>query len=385
MRKILFILSAVILFLIIPITFFDWFDEPTHPDNEEEVIVEKPKEVHISAVGDVMMHLPQIQSGKQTDGTYDFRPFFKEIKQKLSEADITFANFETTLRGTAIPYQGYPRFNAPDEIILALKDAGVDVLSTANNHSMDTGTEGVIRTYQRIKELGLNPVGTAPSVDERREVIIEKNGIKVAFLAYTEMTNGIPVPKDKPYLVNLIDIEQIKEDIANAKQRGAEYILVSLHFGLEYHRQPSEKQIQIAHQVLEAGADAILGSHPHVLQPIQEVTIDGKKKVIIYSMGNFISNQKDKYTDEGVIVDLHIQKNPQNQEVELTNVTYLPTLTHKYYANGRLNYRVIPLADATPAFSDKYPSLTAEKWKSAWNHTQEILNTQVASSAQSDQ
>lgn len=386
MRKIFFILSVLILFTIIPIAVYNWLDwsDKSEPD-QDDAIVQEPIQVQISAVGDVMMHLPQIHSGKKADGSYDFHPFFQEIKSKLSEADITFANFETTLRGTDIPYQGYPRFNSPDEIVLALKDAGVDVLSTANNHSLDTGEKGVIRTYQRIKEMGLHPVGTAASADAPKEVIIEKKGIKIAFLAYTESTNGIPVPKDKPYLVNLLDIEQIKEDIRKVKERGAEYILVSLHFGMEYQRKPSEKQIEIAHQVLEAGADAILGSHPHVLQPIQEVMSQGKKKVIIYSMGNFISNQKDKHTDEGVIVDLHIQKDPNTNQVELTKVSYLPTLTHKYYENGRLNYRVIPIADATPAFLEEYPNLTAEKWKSAWEHTQEILNFPVASPVQSDQ
>jgi len=385
LRKIFFVF-LVFLFLLIPVSIFEWLDEPYDPSIQRKArmpIVSVPPEVHISAVGDVMMHLPQIQSGKKADGTYDFRPFFQAVKPKLSQADIAIANFETTLGGKSLPYQGYPRFNSPDEIIPALKDAGFDLLSTANNHSMDTGTEGVIRTYQRIKAYGLHPIGTAPTAKERREVFIEKNGMKLAFLAYTESTNGLPVPKDKPYLVNRINLNQIKQDISAAQKRGAEFVFVSLHFGIEYQREPNAKQIQTARQVLEAGADAVLGSHPHVLQPIQPLTIHGKKKVIIYSMGNFVSNQNKPYTDEGMIVDLQIRKNPKTHQAELHKVSYLPTLTHKYRMGNRWNYRVVPIAQATPSTLSKYPGLTAAKWKSAWNHTHQIMSKKVNASSPS--
>lgn len=330
--------------------------------------------VHIAAFGDVMMHLPQMAAGKTAEGGYDFRPFFKEVKPYLSSADLAIGNLELTLAGKSLPYSGFPRFNAPDEIVPALADAGVDLVSTANNHSLDTGEHGVIRTYQVTQKTGIHPVGTAPTAADRKPIWVQKNGITLAFLAYTESTNGLPVPKQKPYLVNQLDVPQAAKDIDAARKRGADAVIVSLHFGVEYQQQPNETQIRIARQLLQSGADVILGSHPHVVQHAEKLTINGKDKLIIYSMGNFISNQQSPHTDEGIIWFFEIEKHPTEKSISLKNVAYLPTLTHRFTGKQRRNYVVLPLTSHSPAQLPAYPGITQTKWQSAWQHTTQLID-----------
>ncbi|WP_124727469.1 CapA family protein [Staphylospora marina] len=328
--------------------------------------------IRIAAVGDIMMHSPQIKAGATGNG-FDFRSFFREVKPYLESADVTFGNLETTLAGNRLPWSGYPRFNSPDQLVDALKDSGFDVLSTANNHSMDTGEAGVIRTWQTVKDKGLHPAGSAPTPDDRGPVLIKTEDITLAFLAYTQHTNGLPVPKDKPWLVNRISPEQVARDISEARKAGADFVLVSLHFGTEYRREPDEYQIKTATQILEAGADVILGSHPHVLQPIRRKNVDGKEKWVIYSMGNFISNQTDRYTDEGIIVYLDIEKNLADGSTRLKKISWLPTFVHRYDRGGKWGYAVIPMESKTPANLPDYPGLTRQRWTTAWTHTETLI------------
>jgi poly-gamma-glutamate capsule biosynthesis protein CapA/YwtB (metallophosphatase superfamily) len=338
------------------------------------------KVVHLAAVGDIMMHSPQIRAGQLTKGGYDFRPFFKEIKPYIDSTDLAIGNLETTLAGKSHPYSGYPRFNAPDEIVDALTYAGIDLVSTSNNHSLDTGEKGVIRTYQTVQAKGVQPVGTAPSSTQRHATLVEKNGIQFAFLAYTQHTNGLPVPTNKPYLVNVIHPQQIAQDLQTVRQQGVDFICVSLHFGEEYQQEPNEFQRKIVRQVLEDGADVILGSHPHVLQPIEKVLVAGKEKWILYSLGNFISNQHDPYTDEGAIVYFDVVKDPEKKQTYLKEVTFLPTYVHKYHANGKSQYVVIPMEKKSPVRLERYPGMSAVKWEAAWSHIYTTLtkNGEVA-------
>lgn len=315
-----------------------------------------------------MLHSPQITSGRQRDGSYDFSPFFKEIKPYLSSADISIANFEVSLGGTP-PYSGYPRFNSPDQLVDAVRDAGINVVSTANNHAMDMGVPGVKRTYQVVNEKGIKTVGTASTPEEKKATLVTKKGIKLAFLAYTESTNGLPVPE--PYLLNTINPLQIDKDIKEAKNQGADFVIVSLHFGTEYQRIPNDYQRKTAQHVFESGADVILGSHPHVIQPMKRLKINGKEKFIIYSMGNFVSNQTDPYTDEGVIVYLDIEK--QDGKTTLKNVSYLPTFCHRYRKNGKSQYVVIPAEKQLPTTIPRYPGINRKKWKQVYDHTHQQL------------
>lgn len=349
--------------------------------NDKAVQKPKPKEpttVKIAAFGDTMLHGPQIKGGMTPDGEYNFDHFFREVKPYLESADLAIGNLETTLAGKEKGYKGYPRFNAPDQIVDALLNSGVDLMSTANNHSMDTGEEGVKRTYEVLTQKGLLPVGTAPSAEKRKPTIVKKNGLTIAFLAYTEHTNGLPIPQGKEYLVNTIDSQQIAEDIKESKALGAEFVVVSLHFGMEYQRTPNEQQKKVAHQALQDGADVILGSHPHVIQPIEKLNVQGKEKLIIYSMGNFISNQFFPYTDEGLILFFEIEKNPETKQVKLKNSSFLPTFVHKYNKGAKPKYVVIPVTESEPNNLPAYPNISPNKWRKAWTNTVTLIKEKEA-------
>jgi len=313
-------------------------------------------EARLVAVGDIMMHLPQTRSGYDPGtGTYSFHHFFEEVKPLLSAGDWVIGNLETPLAdGDRRGYTGYPEFNAPPELADALKEAGFNILTTANNHALDRRETGVLRTLENLRERGLVAVGTHASPEEAEMVtIVEKNGITLALLAYTYGTNGIPIPEGKPYLVNLIDEEKMAADIGKARAAGADVIAVALHFGNEYETMPNAEQKRLARSLLEKGADIILGSHPHVLQPYEIADVgreDGSRGqgIILYSMGNFISNQDrhshdGKPTDIGAIFEIGIQKQMPGGPVSFTGVRATPTYVHKYSENGVTKHRVLPL------------------------------------------
>jgi len=322
-------------------------------NTEEELSQEEPEEVDLPnptatflAVGDVMMHDGQIWSGySDAADSFDYTEFFHVVKDEISAADIAMANLETTLAGKEQKYTGYPMFNSPDEIADALKDAGFDIIVTSNNHSLDRGAKGAIRTIQVLKERGLAPIGTYESEEEREQILIkELNGISFAFLSYTYGTNGIPIPKDMPYLVNLIDEELILSDIEKARSQ-ADVVVVYLHYGDEYQRTPSKYQRKLAHLLLKNGASFIVASHPHVIQPgewmeVQEADGEIIKKYIAYSMGNFISAQRFPYTEEGLMVKFTLEKDLKKNKVYLTDVEEIDTWVDKFVRDGKMRYVV---------------------------------------------
>jgi poly-gamma-glutamate synthesis protein (capsule biosynthesis protein) len=319
----------------------DFNDVPPPPPPEN------PR-VTIAAVGDVMMHEGQIWSGYDAGrGRYDYTSFFREVREEISSADIAMANLETTLGGKEQKYTGYPRFSSPDELADALKYAGFDVVVTSNNHCMDRGEKGLLRTLKVLKDRGLQPIGTSESSEARRKVFVkEANGLKVAFLAYTYGTNGIPVPEDKPYLVNLIEEKAILSDLARAREC-ADAVVIYLHFGQEYRREPSEEQKRLARLLLESGADVIIGSHPHVLQPGEWIEVEDPaggtvKKYAAYSLGNFISAQRFPHTEEGVILKVALEKDSSLGRVYIKELTEIPTRVDKFKSDGRMRYVVRP-------------------------------------------
>lgn len=345
------------------------------PENEQTTTnkANSSSQVTIAAVGDVMMHTSEIQTAKQGN-LYNFRPFFQDIKPYLSSTDFTVANLELTLAGSSKPYSGYPAFNAPDEVLDAVKDSGINILTTANNHANDTGEQGVIRTHNMIKKKGFLTTGTATSPAERKGILVEKNGIKIGFLAYTEKINGLKsLPKNKAYLINQIDLKRITSDIKQIKHLGAQFVIVSMHWGIEYQRTPTVFQKQTAVKVFQAGADVILGSHPHVQQQMEKMMVGGKQKLIIYSMGNFISNQSNPFTDEGVIIYFNIAKDPKTGVVSLTKTSFLPTVVDRYKQAGKMHYLIVPLISSKPKNLKNYPSLTAQKWETAWSDTDKMM------------
>lgn len=371
LRLITFLLTSSFLVLI------GGCDRNTTQTKQSEAVAEvtatqppKPytKEAELVAVGDIMMHGAQIKSGyNPTIKTYNYDNFFTEVKGILSSGDWIIGNLETTLSGPETGYTGYPLFNAPDPLADAIKKAGFNIISTTNNHSLDRGEKGVLKTLENVKKRGLIPIGTATSAKEAAKItIVEKNNISMAILGYSYGTNGIPIPKGKNYLVSLINPQKITQDITKARQAGVDLVTVILHFGLEYQRQPSAEQKALVKQLVNAGADIILGSHPHVVQPYQIIEKTGKsekpkKAVVIYSMGNFISNQREKYRDLGVIFKVKVLKKFPDETTEIKEIKAIPTWVHRYSQGGKYQFRVLPIEQVLK--TRKHPLLSPSDYQ----------------------
>jgi len=301
---------------------------------------------NIKIVGDLMCHSTQFKYAWVNADSFDFTGVYREVKKYLSDADLTIGNLETVTAGNSKKYSGYPFFNAPDDFIYALKDAGFDLLITANNHVLDQGEKGVIRTIEKISENKLNYSGTAKNQNDKDSLrIFDINNIKIAVLAYTENTNGIPVPKGKDYLINIVDSLRIKKDIEKARTFGADIVIVQFHFGVEYKREPNKYQQDIVEKTILAGADIIIGSHPHVIQPLKYFkTINGNidTGLIAYSLGNFISNQRWRYSDAGIILNIEIAKNLKRDSFYILKVSYLPTWVFRGETDKGKEYIILP-------------------------------------------
>lgn len=336
-------------------------DQDTNQAIEETTIEKKEEEnqlktLSLMAVGDIMFHDDQLDSAEKGDGSYNFYPMFADVKPYLSAADVTLANFETTLAGSDRPFQGFPRFNSPDEVADAIKDAGVDILTTANNHSLDTDDDGLKRTVKVLQERGLATVGTYAEEPESRVLIYEENGISLAVLSYTSSTNGLGDQYKEDELnamINLMTKENIKRDVEEAKELGVDFIITFMHWGEEYSLEPSKEQKEYAQYMADLGVDLILGSHPHVVQPTEIIKTEDKESFVVYSMGNFISNQRKEtlgddfiHTEQGVIVNFEIEKNEATEKTTITEVEYIPTWVYKNETKDEdLIYRVLPVED----------------------------------------
>ena len=281
-------------------------------------------------VGDVMGHAPQIRSAEiKKNESYDYTPCFQYLEPIIKKADLAIANLEVTLPGEP-PYMGYPMFRSPDELAFALRQAGFDMLVTANNHSNDARRLGVENTIKTVRENGFYQTGTFLTKEEREllyPLIVYKNDFKLAFLNYTYDTNGQrTVP---PTFVNEIDTALIREDMEMARALQPDAIIVIMHWGKEYKLIENKIQNKLASQIFNWGADLIIGMHPHVVQPIREYEIpqtDGsiKKTLVTYSLGNFISNQKKLNTDGGLMFEISLEKNKKTGKVMLGKHHYIP-------------------------------------------------------------
>ncbi|MGE5598791.1 MAG: CapA family protein [Bacteroidota bacterium] len=349
----------------------------------EPAVAPAPVTVTLVAVGDTLVHTPEIAAAWDARAkTYDFRPFFALLRPILSGADLATAVLETTLGGPEGGYTGYPRFNSPDQIAEALQWAGVDVVFTAHNHVMDRGIKGVWRTIETLDRLGLAHVGTARTPDPAARVLLrEVRGVKFAFLAYTTSTNGLPVPPAQAWAVNLYDPGRVGEDVAYARRAGAEIVVCAVHYGIEYQRRPDAAQRAVVDLLLAAGVDVVLGSHPHVIQPVELRVLPspdggGRTAFIAYSLGNLVSNQRQRYTDCGLLVTLEAARGPGGA-VRLTRAQWQPFWVHKYQAAGRPAYRIIPVdATAAAAVPADDPLLTREdrrRMAEVWEETAALL------------
>jgi len=290
------------------------------------------RSVRIRAVGDLMMHQKQLDDAFVEDGVYDFDPQYALVVDSLSDADYTIANLETTvgLYGTQ-PYSGFPRFNAPESLLDTIKNAGVDFLTLANNHILDRYYDGMVTTVNNVEAYGFDFAGAYRSQEEAdTPVVVEINGIKIGFLAYTEHTNGMEAfcdPKATQYGVDYLKDADFKADVQALRDAGADVVIALPHWGTEYVRQPDAYVRTYAERMTAAGVDVILGSHPHMVQPIEWLTVETdegeRTALVVWSMGNFIDNMKVQYTDSGIIVDFTIIENPEGG-YDIVNVGYVP-------------------------------------------------------------
>ena len=270
------------------------------------VILSAQERVTLLFVGDLMQHDAQIKAARTSEGYADC---FKHVAAEIRKADVAVANLEVTLGGK--PYRGYPAFSAPDEFAYAAKDAGFDVFLTANNHCLDRGKRGLERTIMVLDSLRMPFAGTYVNEEARRKrypLLIEKNGFRIVLLAYTYGTNGLT--PSGANIVNYIGREQMKEDILSARRMDPDVLIACMHWGLEYHSLPNASQKELADWLIGQGVDHVIGSHPHVLQPmeVRPDTHTPAKHLVVYSLGNFISNMSKAKTDGGAMVKMELKK-----------------------------------------------------------------------------
>lgn len=352
---------------------------------KEDAAVEqadKISTISIAAVGDIMMHGPQIKSAydKRIED-YNFEYMFSSIAPWLQNTDITIGNIETTFAGKEKRYSGYPTFNSPEVLLKYLNTAGFDILSTANNHCMDRGTYGIEKTISNIDSYKILHTGTYSTTESAiQPLIINKKDIKLGIASYTYGLNGFSLPDDKKFMVNIINKEKIIKDLSIMSEKNVDIKIIVLHFGNEYQRHPTDEQKELVDSLFEAGADIVLGSHPHVLQPtIYSSLSNGKKVFAIYSMGNFISNQRERYQDAGIIVNIKASKNFTTNSVTIDDVSFIPTWVQKKNGNGLYTYRILNIADVIQSYThgeNKYAISQNEFTyiKQVYNDTTGLIN-----------
>ena len=299
-------------------------------------------ELRIVFAGDVMQHMPQVEAAWNDDlECYVYDSCFKYIKTYVEAADLAIANLETTL--AAEPYSGYPVFSSPDELVNGLLNAGFDIVGTANNHCCDRGRRGVERTTSVLDSLGMMHFGTyrdAETYKRTNPMIINSRGFRLAFLNYSYGTNGIPVPEGN--VVNLIEKERLEKDVKAAHDSVVDFVIVFLHWGEEYQRQPNAFQKDIAEFLFSKGADLVIGSHPHVIEPMEWHKADssGKEHIVVWSLGNYVSNQRKRFTDGGAMVSVTLQK--QGGRAYITEAGYRLTWVYNPIVKGKRQYYILP-------------------------------------------
>lgn len=300
-------------------------------------------EVSFSVVGDIMSHDLQISTAYNSEcDCWDYKFCFENVKPYLESTDITIGNLETTLPGDRKLFSGYPQFGTPDELIDALLWSGFNFLTLANNHSVDKGLSGIKRTRMIVEKKGIIPLGTFYSGDHFEKNFVtfyKKNQIVFAFLNFTYGTNGIPVPY--PTVINQINLEELRNQIEFAKKQSPDVIILLLHYGKEYQTSPNTYQKLIVNLALKEGVDIVLGGHPHVLQPFEKFNLKDKygiekERLIVWSLGNFVSNQLKENTDGGMIFQFKIKK--EEQKIKIFDLDYIPV-----YVNFNKKHYILPI------------------------------------------
>lgn len=315
--KIIIVISLIIIVTIGGIllynnrSLFTKTEPKTHKKEEKKPEVKKPIEstASIFMVGDSLIHWGVYNDAKKQDGTYDFKPMLEYIKPISSKYDLAYYNQETILGGASLGYSSYPRFNSPQEVGDAFVDAGFNMVSLATNHTMDKGEQGVLNSVEYWKKFpNVAASGQWSSVEERSASIskvYEVKGIKYAFISYTIWNNGLRTPAGKDYLNNEYSPEKAKADIESVRDK-VDFVIVAMHWGTEYSFKVDYKQTEIANYLSSLGVDLIIGAHPHVIQTVEY--INNNKTFVVYSLGNFISDQDDIDNFTGLAFEVTLKK-----------------------------------------------------------------------------
>lgn len=315
-------------------------------ESESETTQPQNTKVTIVAVGDNLIHNTCIKAGEQDDGTLDYNYFYDNIRADIQAADIAAINQETMLGGSSFEYAGYPMFNTPWEVGEAAINAGFDVFTCATNHAMDVGSAGIEKELEFFSQ---HPevvhIGTNGSEEEYNAITYyDKNDIRFALLNYTYGTNGISIPEDKPYIVNLLEEDKVRKDITEARQN-ADVVIVFPHWGTENSHDVNEQQRKYVSIFSELGVDIVIGTHPHVLQDVEWVTNEqtGKKMLVYYSIGNFISHQVNLNQMCGGMAQITVERN--GGEISITNAKLTPVIDFYTRSNGGYKFSVYKLQD----------------------------------------
>ena len=357
------VIAILILILLISLGVFIYLmltdnKEPNITENEpEEIVEEQPKEKRMSlvAVGDTLIHGALYVDAQTGYDTYDFSYMFTEIEPLIKDYDLKYYNQETIIGGKNLGVSHYPRFNSPDEIALNLVDIGFNLVSLANNHTLDKDEAGILHSVDFWrKQDGVVVSGQSDSFEDRNNIkIYEENGIKYAFIAYTDMTNGLSYPAGKDYLVNVYSDEQAKKDIESIRDK-VDVVIVSMHWGEEYTHEPTYTQKREAKYLSSLGVDLIIGAHPHVIMPVDYID----DTLVIYSLGNFVSGQSPLGIAKtiGLMVGMDIVV--KDGKVSFENVDY--KLLYTYCTSYYTNYKVYPFDELTDEILPNHEALEQE-------------------------
>ena len=398
---------------------------PTEATVPETTVPKEPEHVvstaTILSIGDLLMHGQLITDAQQADGSYDFSYIFPYITPYVTAADYAAANLEVTLAGPSRPYQGYPMFNSPDAIVDAAKNAGFDILLTANNHMYDSGEDGFLRTVRTIREKGLTALGTREEAEEPAYTVQDINGIKVGMVCYTYEQRPENYRSDRVYLNKNIlsatcsalvnsfvgtELDPFYTEIGGILEQmrndGAEATVMFIHWGVEYQLTQNAEQQQIAQKLCDLGFDVIVGGHPHVVQPVEllESTVDPEHRTVcLYSMGNAVSNQRQgeltsittAHTEDGAMFSMTFSKYSDGT-VYLEDVALIPTWVRAIDANGNTvvrrsgtirRYEILPLDDSLRSqWQEQFgiDSSTLAQCADSWQRTMDITGAGLTQS-----
>ena len=368
MKKKLAVILTVILFLLIALGTYLFIQNNQNKQikentKKEEIKKETPKEkiktskLSLVMVGDALLHSSLYKDGYQ-NGVYNFQKQLELIKPIVQTYDLAFYNQESILGGTEIGLSDYPTFNSPWEFGDAMLDAGFNLVSLANNHTLDRGEKAILKSCEYWQNKDALYAGSYCSKEASEEIKIkEKNGIKYTLLAYTYGTNGIKVPEGKEYLVNIYSDEKVKNDIEKVRDK-VDVLLVSMHWGTEYKTEPTEEQKRQAEYLSSLGVDIIIGTHPHIIQPITYIN----DTLVIYSLGNFISAQStnnDYNTMVELMTSVDIIKEKKNGQINIKLENLNNELLYNYYHKGSrwTNFKVVPFSQMNETYNKDYKRL----------------------------